>query len=97
MPPPDPPLDAPPAIDRVLTAQQVARIQTWSIDVLLDELVADATRWCIGDCAMDERAVTVAIEQRLEALGIARKVHAQGCTGAGGYFRTCACRWITPS
>lgn len=83
--------------DRALTTQQVARIQTWSIDELLDELVADATRWCIGDCPIDPRAVTVALEQRLEELGVARKDHSPACTGTGGYFRTCSCRWVTPS
>lgn len=80
-------------IDHDLTAQQVARIQTWPVDGLLDELVACTTRWFIGDCAIDPRAVTLVLEQRLEALGISRKVHLPACDGTGGYFRTCRCLW----
>lgn len=72
----------PVSFDHELTVQQVARFQTWSVDELLDELVADGTRWCIGDCAMDPRAVTQALERRLEELGIARKVQSSRRIGA---------------
>ncbi len=75
-----------------LTSDQVASFSTYPRDLLLDELVMSTVRWHIGPLDGDERRIAAALLERLATLGIARKVHREGCK-IWPKYRLCSCPW----
>jgi uncharacterized Zn finger protein len=78
------------------TSELVVKFSTYTLDMLLNELVMETTRWFIGPLDANERRVATALLERLDTLGIARKVHCKGCEIWPNY-RLCACPWVVPS
>lgn len=79
-----------------ITSEQVASFATFSLEMLLDELVECTVRWHIGPLDADECRITTALLERLATLGIARKVHRAGCE-IWPKYRLCNCPWEVPS
>lgn len=79
-----------------LTSELVSNFSEYSRNDLLDELIMETTRYFIGPLEADERRVAMALMERLATLGIARKVHREGCE-IWPEYRLCKCPWEVPA
>lgn len=79
-----------------MTSSKVASFATYPLSLLFDELVGCTVNWNVGPLDADKRRIAIALQERLAALGIARKVHRVGCE-IWPRCRCCDCPWETPS
>lgn len=84
-----------PSHDEV-TSTEVSSFATYPLGLLLDELVMCTVNYHVGPLDADKRRIAVALMERLATLGIARKVHRNGCE-IWPKYRLCDCPWETPS
>ena len=84
-----------PSHDEV-TSTEVASFATYPLPLLLDELVMCTVNYHVGPLDADRPRIATALLERLAVLGIARKVHRNGCE-IWPKYRLCECPWETPS
>lgn len=79
-----------------MTSCEVEALATYPFELILDELVTCTVRYRVGPLEADESRIATALLERLATLGIARKVHRDGCK-IWPQYKLCSCPWEVPS